>query len=175
MPIGKNQFSRSKGRPTNTDAHTLAIAGPKPFHNALTPSWAIVFRVQSTNPLYVPEGADCKRDLITCKAKRARSPDRQAPCVCHCHRVTYIRWDRNAPHGNSCNTTSQDNCAEVELGRVSTCGCKFFLRNFVRHEVSRFQMLASCAIACQVGNEGAVRHMVYTLHTNKKVRCGTGT
>lgn len=46
--------------------HTLAIAGPKPFHNAPTPSAAIVFLTQSTNPEYVPEGADCKRDLMTC-------------------------------------------------------------------------------------------------------------
>lgn len=46
--------------------HTLAIAGPKPFHKALTPSCAIVLRTQSMNPEYVPWGADWSRDLITC-------------------------------------------------------------------------------------------------------------
>ena len=46
-------------------ARTLAIAGPKPFHNAATPSCAIVLRAQSKIPLYVPVGADCIRDFST--------------------------------------------------------------------------------------------------------------
>lgn len=44
---------------------TRAMAGPNPFHNAVTPSTAIVFRAQSRNPEYVPVGADCIRDLST--------------------------------------------------------------------------------------------------------------
>ena len=43
----------------------LAIAGPKPFHNAPTPSAAIVLRAQSKIPEYVPAGAVCIRDLST--------------------------------------------------------------------------------------------------------------
>lgn len=41
-----------------------AMAGPKPFHSAVTPSAAISLRAQSTKPVYVPEGADCNLDLI---------------------------------------------------------------------------------------------------------------
>jgi hypothetical protein len=42
-----------------------AIAGPKPFQSAATPSAAIVFRAQSMKPEYVPVGADCSRLLST--------------------------------------------------------------------------------------------------------------
>lgn len=41
-----------------------AIAGPKPFQRAVTPSAAMSFRAQSTKPVYVPDGALCSRDLI---------------------------------------------------------------------------------------------------------------
>lgn len=44
---------------------TRAIAGPKPFQSALTPSAAMVLRAQSMKPEYVPVGADCNRDLST--------------------------------------------------------------------------------------------------------------
>ena len=44
---------------------TRAIAGPRPFHNAATPSAAIVLRAQSRKPEYVPDGADWIRDLRT--------------------------------------------------------------------------------------------------------------
>lgn len=47
---------------------TRAIAGPNPFQSAPMPSAAIVFRAQSRNPVYVPEGADCNRDFRTCDA-----------------------------------------------------------------------------------------------------------
>src|ERR1700722_19248904 len=52
---------------------TRAIAGPNPFHSAPKPSAAIVFRKQSTKPVYVPVGADCNLDLRTCKCQRVRS------------------------------------------------------------------------------------------------------
>lgn len=42
----------------------LAIAGPKPFHNAVTPSAAMSFLAQSRKPEYVPCGALCSLDLI---------------------------------------------------------------------------------------------------------------
>ena len=51
-------------RPLTFAGNALAIAGPKPFHNAVTPSAAMSFRVQSMKPEYVPCGADCSRDLI---------------------------------------------------------------------------------------------------------------
>lgn len=44
---------------------TRAIAGPKPFHNARTPSLATVFWRQSSIPEYVPVGAAWILDLIT--------------------------------------------------------------------------------------------------------------
>lgn len=43
-----------------------AIAGPNPFHSAVTPSAAINLRPQSKKPEYVPDGADWRRDLIVC-------------------------------------------------------------------------------------------------------------
>lgn len=46
---------------------TRAMAGPKPFQSAAAPSAAMVLRAQSMKPEYVPEGADCILDLITCK------------------------------------------------------------------------------------------------------------
>lgn len=48
-----------------------AMAGPNPFHSAVTPSAAINFLAQSKNPEYVPDGADCNLDLIVCKTRSA--------------------------------------------------------------------------------------------------------
>ena len=46
---------------------TRAMAGPKPFQSAAAPSAAMVLRAQSMKPEYVPEGADCILDLMTCE------------------------------------------------------------------------------------------------------------
>lgn len=51
---------------------TLAIAGPKPFHSAATPSAAMVLRMQSKKPEYVPVGAVCMRDLMVWDRKLMR-------------------------------------------------------------------------------------------------------
>lgn len=40
------------------------MAGPKPFQRAPTPSWAMRRLAQSKKPLYVPDGADWRRDLM---------------------------------------------------------------------------------------------------------------
>lgn len=67
---------------------TLAMAGPRPFHNAPTPSTAIVFRTQSAKPEYVPVGADWIRDLMTCeKGKKSKA------AVAFRGKYTYVRWD----------------------------------------------------------------------------------
>ena len=42
------------------------MAGPNPFHKAVTPSAAMSFRAQSRIPVYVPCGADWSRDLMVC-------------------------------------------------------------------------------------------------------------
>jgi hypothetical protein len=59
---------REASTPRNVAAfagNARAMAGPNPFHSALTPSTAIVFRAQSTIPEYVPVGADCNLDFRT--------------------------------------------------------------------------------------------------------------
>ena len=48
------------------NARTLPIAGQNPFNSARAPSAAMVFRAQSIKPWYIPSGAVCILDLITC-------------------------------------------------------------------------------------------------------------
>jgi hypothetical protein len=63
---GKPVLAYSAAFPhTGRDARTRSMAGPKPFQSAPTPSAAMVLRAQSAKPLYVPVGADCRRDLST--------------------------------------------------------------------------------------------------------------
>lgn len=49
------------------------MAGPRPFHNAATPSAAMVFLAQSRKPLYVPVGADWILDFSTCKQEDSKN------------------------------------------------------------------------------------------------------
>jgi hypothetical protein len=80
MPVCRRQsvHTQSDGKSTRT----RAIAGPKPFHSAPTPSAAMVFRAQSKKLEYVPVGADCNLDfktfiqdknLLACAATRERT------------------------------------------------------------------------------------------------------
>lgn len=111
---------------------TLAMAGPSPFHNAPTPSTAIVFRTQSAKPEYVPVGADWILDLMTC----AKGMESQYGCSRSPGRVyTYVRWDGDRPHCDTGHASSEDHRAEVEVGRAG--GSEHALRDLVRREVRR--------------------------------------
>jgi hypothetical protein len=87
----------------------LAMAAENPFQSAPTPSALIVFRTQSANPLYVPFGADCSRDLMTCGSEgldQYRSRFHLALHKVRRRRPTHIGRNGDTPHGH----TSKRSC-----------------------------------------------------------------
>jgi hypothetical protein len=114
--------------------HTLAIAGPKPFHKAPTPSCAIVLRAQSMNPLYIPWGADWSRDLMTCNPILISHQ-----VMGRGEKMANVGRDGNSPHCDACRSSCQDDGSEVQLRRVGACWCESSLCKFICSEIPIFE------------------------------------
>lgn len=118
---------RSQGR------RTRAIAGPNPFHRAPAPSAAMVFLKQSMIPEYVPVGADCSRDLMTCDNRRRLSVETLGKIVTS---KTYIGRDSDGPHRNTSSPTGDDDSTQVQIARSVADRREIFLRSLVRDKVT---------------------------------------
>lgn len=108
------------------------MAGPKPFHSALTPSWAIVLRTQSSMPEYVPVGADWILDFITYRDCSVSLFKKRNNTIGE----AYIRRNGQSPHGHTRSSSSEDNCTQVKFRWRSSSRCQSLLRHFVSSEIT---------------------------------------
>lgn len=125
--------------------HTRAIAGPKPRHNAATPSCAIVFRAQSMSPEYVPVGADCNLDFNTC-ARTTREIRSTPWSTAHTHVGGY----GERPHRHAGGAAREYDGAEVQVSGRRTGGRQGLLRHFVCREIAAQQMHDESRDTCKV-------------------------
>ena len=118
-PSGSPLLKPSRSRPTR------AIAGPSPLQSAATPSAAIVLRAQSMNPEYVPVGADCILDLMTCeKTSYISSAIGQFTS-------SHIWRNSDGPHRDTSRATRHDNRTKVELGWRLSCWSQHLLGDLI--------------------------------------------
>ena len=78
-------------------------------------------------------------------------------------KTAYIRWNCNAPHGNTGHAAGEDDGTEVEVGCRRACWRQSFLRYFVAYEVpgcevQRQHMLPLSTAQCKLGHK-----LVHTL------------